>query len=73
MRQRRAEQCHDTVAHDLIHGSLLAVHCFHHVFEDWIEKFARFFRITIGQQLHRPFHVSEQHRDLLALAFERIF
>ena len=33
-------------------------------------SFLRIFRITISQQLHRAFHVSEQHRHLLALAFE---
>ena len=68
--QRRTEQRHDAVAHDLIDCSLIAMHCFHHVFEDWIKKFPRLFRITVGEQFHRAFHVSEQHRDLFALAFE---
>ena len=49
------------------------MHRFHHVLDHWIEKFARFFRIAVGEQLHRPFHVGEQHRDLLALAFEGAF
>ena len=36
-----------------------------------IEEFARLFGIAVGEQLHRAFHIGEQHRDLLALAFER--
>ena len=70
MSQRRAEQRHDPIAHDLIDCSFIAVHCLHHVFEDWVEKFPRFLGIAVGQQLHRALHVREQHRDLLALAFE---
>ena len=70
MRQRRTEERHDPVAHDLIHCSLITMHSFHHVFEHWIKQFARFFRIAVGEQLHRSFHVSEQYRDLLTLAFE---
>ena len=72
MGQRRAEQRHDAVAHDLIDGSLIAMHRFHHVFEQGIKKFARFLGITVREQLHRALHISEQHRDLLALAFERV-
>ena len=51
----------------------ISVHRFHHVLDDRIEKFARLFRIAVGEQLHGAFHVGEQHRDLLALAFERAF
>src|SRR5215475_2762005 len=38
-----------------------------------IKKFTSFLWISVGEQLHRTFHVGEQHRDLLAFAFERIF
>jgi len=31
------------------------------------------FRIATGEQLHRTFHVGEQHGHLFALAFERAF
>src|SRR4029453_496053 len=30
-----------------------------------------FFGITVPEQLHRAFEVCEEHRDLLAFAFER--
>ena len=70
MSQRRTEQRHDPIAHDLIDCTFIAVHCLHHVLQDWIENFPRFLGIAVGQQLHRALHVGEQHRDLLALAFE---
>ena len=73
VRKRRAKERHDPVAHDLIDCPLVAVHRFHHVFEDRIEKFPRFLRITVSKQLHRSFHISEEHCDLLALAFEGAF
>ena len=71
MRKRRTEERHDAVAHDLIDGSFVAMHSFHHVLDHRIKKFPRFLRIAVGEQLHRSFHVGEQYRDLLALAFER--
>ena len=37
--QRRAEQRHDPVAHDLVHGALVAVDRLHHQLEDRIEDF----------------------------------
>jgi hypothetical protein len=46
------------------------VHGFHHAFEDGIEDLARLFRIAIREQFHRALQIREQHRDLLALAFE---
>jgi len=68
--QRRAEERHDPVAHDLVHGPLVAVDGLHHVFQDRVEEFARFLRVTVGQKLHRALEVGEKHRDLLALALE---
>jgi hypothetical protein len=47
------------------------VHGFHHPFEDGVEKLSRLLGITISEQLHRALQVSEQHRDLLALALQR--
>src|SRR5215831_20768186 len=70
MRQRRTEQGHDPVTHYLIHCAFITMHSFHHVFEDWVKEFPRFLRITVSKQLHRSFHIGEEHRDLLALAFE---
>jgi hypothetical protein len=43
----------------------------HHAFEQGIEKLARVFRITIGEELCRSFQVGEEDRHLFSLAFER--
>jgi len=69
--QRRAEQRHDAVAHDLVHRALVAVDGLHHVLEDRIENLARLLRIAVGEQLHRALEVGEQHGHLLPLALER--
>ena len=68
--QRRAEQRHDAVAHDLVDGALVAVDGLHHAFEDGIEELARLLGVAVGEQLHRALEVGEEHGDLLALAFE---
>jgi hypothetical protein len=68
--ERRAEQGHDPVAHDLVHGALVAVDRLHHLLQDGIENPARLFRIAVGEQLHRALEVSEEHGDLLPLALE---
>ena len=70
MRDRRAEQRHDAIAHDLIHGPLVAVHGCHHAFQDRVEELPRFLGVAVGQQLHRAFEVGKEHRHLLALAFQ---
>jgi hypothetical protein len=71
VRQRRAEERHDPVAHDLVDGALVAMDRFHHVFEDGVEELPRLLRVAVSQQLHRALHVGEENRDLLALALER--
>jgi hypothetical protein len=68
--QRRAEERHDPVAHHLVHRALVAVDGFHHPLEDGIEELARLLGVAVGEQLHRALEVGEEHRDLLALAFE---
>src|SRR5262245_63120178 len=70
MRQRRTEQGHDAVAHHLIYGSFVAMHGFHHLFENRIKNLSCFLWITISEQFHGTLHVREQNRDLFALAFE---
>src|SRR5262249_47943272 len=70
VREWRAEQRHDAVAHDLVYRALVAMHSLHHVLEDGVKDFARFLRIAVGEQLHRAFEVGEEDGDLLALAFE---
>ena len=68
VRERRAEERHDAVAHHLVHRALVAVHRFHHVLEHGVEERARLLGVAVGEQLHRALEVGEEHRDLLALA-----
>jgi hypothetical protein len=68
--ERRPEESHDAVAHDLVDGALVAMHRLHHAFEHRVEQPPRLLGIAVGEQLHRPLQVGEEHRDLLALAFE---
>ena len=72
MGDRRPKQRHDAVAHDLVHGALVAVHGVHHALQHRVEELARLLGIAVGQQLHRAFEVGKQHRDLLALAFRAV-
>src|SRR5688572_2645898 len=71
MGKRSAKERHDSIAHNLIDGSLKEVHGLHHVIDDWIEEFPRVLRVTIGKQFHGSLHVGKQNRDLLTLTFER--
>jgi hypothetical protein len=68
--QRGAEERHDAVAHDLVHGTLVAVHRLHHALDHGIEEFTCFLGIAVGQQLHGALQVGEEHRHLLAFPFE---
>ena len=70
MGDRRPEEGHDAVAHDLVDGAFVAVHGRHHALEHRVEELPRLLGIAVGQQLHGAFEVGEQHRDLLALAFQ---
>ena len=71
MGQRRAEQRHNAVTHDLVHGALIAVHRFHHTFQHRVEELPRLLGVAIGEELQRALHVGEEHRHLLALPFQR--
>ena len=66
--ERRAEQRHDPVPHHLIHRPLVTVDGFHHLLEDLVEDAPRLLGIPIGEELHGPLHVGEEHGHLLALA-----
>jgi len=48
VRERRAEEGHDPIAHHLVHRALVAVDGLHHVLEDGIEKVARVLGIAVG-------------------------
>ena len=69
--ERRAEERHDPVAHDLVDGALVAVDGLHHPLEHGVEELARLLGVAVGEQLHRALEVGEEHGDLLALALER--
>ena len=71
VRDRRAEERHDAVAHHLVDRAFVPVDGAHHQLEHRIEQPPRFFGIAVGEQLHRAFQIGEKHGDLLALAFER--
>jgi len=73
VRQRRAEEGHDPIAHHLIDRPLVAVDGLHHPFEHRIEDLPRLLGITVGEQLHRAFQVGEEHGDVLALTFQGCF
>ena len=68
MRDRRAEQRHDAVAHDLVDRALVAMHGIHHDADRAVEDAARFFRVGAFDDRERALDVGEQHRDVLALA-----
>ena len=68
--QRRPKQRHDAIAHDLVHRALVAVHGRHQALQHRVEELPRFLGIAVGQQFHGALQVGEQHRDLLALAFQ---
>ena len=50
--ERRAEQRHDAVAHDLVDRALVAVDGLHHPLEDRVEDAAGLLGIAVGEQLH---------------------
>jgi hypothetical protein len=68
--ERRAEEAHDAVTHHLVHGALVVMDRFHHPLQNGIEELARFLWVTVGEQLHGPLEVGEEHRHLLALALQ---
>ena len=70
MCHRGSEEGHDPVAHHLIDGALVVMDGLHHAFEHGVEDPSRLFRISICEQLHGAFEISEEDGDLLALAFQ---
>jgi len=40
---------------------------------DWVKDLPRLFEVAIGEQLHRPLEIGEEHGHLLALTFQRGF
>ena len=70
VRDRRAEERHDAVAGELVDRALEAVHAVGEDREEAVHDLVPLFGIDLLGELHRALHVGEQHRDLLALAFE---
>ena len=67
---RRSEQSHDAIAHDLVDHALVAMHGLHHPFNNGIEQLAPLFGVSVGEQLQRALEVGKKYRDLFALTFE---
>ena len=70
MGQRRPEEGHDAVAQHLIHRALEAVYGVHHAMQGGIEELLGGFRVEVLNQLGGVLDVGEQHRHLLAFAFQ---
>ena len=70
VRQRRAEQGHDPVAHHLVDRALVAMDGLHHPLEHGVEQLARLLGVPVGQELHRALEVGKQNGDLLAFTLE---
>ena len=73
MSDRSAEQRHDAVPHDLVDRALVAVNRIHHQLEDRVKDLPGLLGVLVGEQLHRPFEVREQHGDQLAFSLKRRF
>jgi hypothetical protein len=71
MGDRRAEQRHDAVAEHAVDGALIAMDGIDHQLDHGVEKLLRILHVAAGNHLQRAFDVGKQHRDLLALAFQR--
>jgi hypothetical protein len=67
---RRAEEGHNPIAHNPIHGALVAMDCLNHAFEHRVEELLRVLRVAVSKQLHRALDIREQHGDLLPLTLE---
>ena len=69
--ERRAEEGHDPVAHNPVHGALVAVDRLDHAFEHRVEEeLLRILGVAVSKQLHRTLDIGEQHGDLLPLTLE---
>jgi hypothetical protein len=68
--QRRPEQGHDAVAHDLVDRALVAMDGLHHAFEDGVEEVAGLFGIAVGEEFHRALEIGEENGHLLPLPLQ---
>ncbi len=49
---RRAEEGHNPIAHNPVHGALVAVNCLNHTLEDRVEELLRVLGVAVSKQLH---------------------
>jgi hypothetical protein len=66
MRQRRPEERHDAIAHDLVHRAFIAMNGGDHAFQHGIKKLASFLGVAVSQQFHGALQIGKQNGDLLA-------
>src|SRR5262249_21780410 len=66
----RAEEGHNPIAHNPVHGALIVVDRLDHAFEHRIEELLRVLGVAVSKQLHRALNICEQHGDLLPLTLE---
>jgi hypothetical protein len=71
--ERRAEQGHDPVASELVHGAFEAVHAVGKDLEEGVENVVPLLGVELFGERHRALHVGKEHRHVLALALERRF
>ena len=70
VRDRRTEECHDSVTGELIDRAFEAVHALGENLEEALEDAVPLLGIELLGEFERPLHVREQDRHVLALAFE---
>ena len=70
VRDRRPEDRHDAVACEPVDGSLKASHARREDLQEAVHDRAPLLRVERAREIHRPLHVGEQDRDLLAFARE---
>ena len=66
----RAKEGHNPIAHNPVHGALIAVDRLNHALEHRVEELLRVLRVAVSKQLHRALNIREQHGDLLPLTLE---
>ena len=70
VRDRRAEQRHDSAARILIHGSLEPVYSLGENGEEPVDNLVPFFGIQALGEFHRAFHVGKEHGHEFAFTLQ---
>ena len=70
MGDRRTEQGHDAIAHDLVDRPLVAMHRLHHALQHRVQQLPGVLGVALGQEFHGASEVGKQHGHELALTFE---